>query len=100
EQVDAPLPVVEADRARDDLGHGAGVAAPDDAVVAHHLCALVEGHGVPVLRLPAALVHGIEADVAPRWDLGEEPADDTPALLLHLGVEGLLELRRPGLEPL
>src|SRR3989442_4609904 len=72
EQRDAPLPVVEADRARDHLRHPAGVLAPDLAVPAHQLGARFRREVVPVHLLAAPLRHRVEGEVAARRDLREE----------------------------
>ena len=72
EEVYAPLPVIHADRAGDDLLDLVAVAAADQAVLVHHALALGEGHGVPVDLLAALAVHGIEAEVFGVGDGGEE----------------------------
>ena len=70
-----------------------GVVAADLAVVEHHAGALLDRLRVPVLPLAAPLVHRVEADVPPRGRLDEQSRPrDALALLLHLGVEGPLEL--------
>src|SRR6185437_12534403 len=63
EEIDAPLPVIEADGAADDLADAVAVTAANHAVVVHEALALVEGERVPVLIAGAQAVHGIEADV-------------------------------------
>src|SRR3989442_5116535 len=72
EQRDAPLPVVEADRARDHLRHPAGVSAADLAVPAHQLGARFGREVVPVHLLAAPLRHRVEGEVAARRGLPEE----------------------------
>ena len=62
EQRDAPLPVVEAGRAGDELQHPAGVGAADACVAGHQLLALLERQRVPVASPLAALRHRVEAD--------------------------------------
>ena len=62
--------------------------------------AVLEARHVPVAVLAALLVHGVEADVAPRGDLLVEAAHHPAALLFHLGVEGAVELGRARLHPL
>ena len=86
EEVDAPLPVVEADGTGDDLGHPAGVAPADEAVVLHHPLPLRERGVIPVLFLAPFLVHGIEADVAPGRYVGPEPAFHGLARLNQIGL--------------
>src|SRR5262245_25626410 len=61
EQVDAPLPVVEADRAGDDLLHRPGITAAHQPMLFHLALALLDGQCVPVLLFSAAAVHGIKA---------------------------------------
>src|SRR5208283_2344217 len=48
-QIHAPLPIVEADGAGDNLLHLAGVAAADRAMLFHLPLPLLDGKGVPVL---------------------------------------------------
>src|SRR6185312_15438595 len=63
EEIDAPLPIIEAYGAADDLADAVAVAAADHTVVVHEALALVEGKRVPVLIAGAQPVHGVEADV-------------------------------------
>ena len=64
EEIDAPFPVVEADRAGDDLRDLAGVLAADMPCSRIIAARSLERRAVPVLRLAAPLVHRVEADVA------------------------------------
>src|SRR3954471_6411809 len=59
-QVHAPLPIVKADGAGDDLLHLAGVAPADEPVRFHLALALLDGQRVEVLVFAAQPVHGIE----------------------------------------
>lgn len=93
EEVDAPLPIVEADGAGDDLAYFAGVAAADEAVFVHEGGALFEREGVPVFVLTAAAVHGVEADEFGGRDFGEEAGGHGFAL----AVEGVVDGIFPGL---
>src|SRR5581483_563483 len=68
----APFPVVETDRAGDDLFHLAGVTAAHQAVLVHLARALLDRQRVPILVLAAAAVHGIEADVTRIGNLREQ----------------------------
>src|SRR4051812_35491057 len=60
EQVDAPLPIIEADRPGNDLLHLSGITPSDHAVLVHLSLTLLDGQRVPVLRLTSFAVHGIE----------------------------------------
>src|ERR1019366_1776876 len=52
-QIDPPFPVIEADRASDDLLHLAGVTASDHAVRFHLFLSMLDVLGVEVNRFPA-----------------------------------------------
>src|SRR6266478_3355453 len=71
EEVDAPLPIVETDRAGDNLFHFSGIAASDQAVFVHLALALLHGKRVPVLVFAAAAWRGRDAASSPlsgaRW---------------------------------
>src|SRR5207248_3337007 len=77
----APLPVVEPDGARDHLQHLAGILPPDLAMTAHQRGAILGGEVEPVHLLAAPLRHRVEAEIATRRDLREEPRRRD---LLHL----------------
>src|SRR5580704_3070561 len=68
EEIDAPFPIVEADRTRNDLRDLAGVAAADHAVLAHQVAPLFDIEAIPVVCAVALLVHRVEAEVAARWN--------------------------------
>src|SRR5579871_4623089 len=70
EQIDTPLPIVKADGASDDLFYRSGITAADHAMIVHLACAFFDGELVPVLVFATAAVHGIEAGVAIRRNLG------------------------------
>src|SRR5205807_7228550 len=72
EQVYTPLPIVEADRPRDDLLDFTCVAPADEAMVAHLAGTFFDGKRIPVLVFAAAAVHGIKAEVTMGWNLGIE----------------------------
>ena len=99
EQGDAPLVVVEAGRAGDDLQHATGELPPGRAVLVHHLLAVVVGQREPVVHVAALLRHRVEAPrrLALRRQLRVE------AGLLHrlghaLGVLGQLGERDVGVD--
>src|SRR5215469_14005352 len=62
-EIDAPLVIVEPDRAGNYLDDLAMIGASDDSMLAHHLRAGVEAEQIPVLHFAAAFVHRIEARV-------------------------------------
>ena len=81
EQRDAPLVVVEARRARDQLRDATGELAPRCPMLVHQLEALVVRQGEPVGAVAAALRHRVEAPrrFVGRWELRIEPRRE------HLG---------------
>src|SRR6516162_8073382 len=63
-QINPPLPIVEADGARNDLIYLPGVAPPDHSMVVHQTLSLFERQHVPVVNTCSPLVHRVEAYVA------------------------------------
>src|SRR3954462_12025239 len=93
EQVYAPLPIVKADRSRDDLPDGPGVTTTDQPMLFHLALALFNGQAVPVLVFAASAVHGIEADIAVRRNLREQPRTHRLGLALDRLFDYLIPLR-------
>src|ERR1039458_5318419 len=95
-QIHAPLPIVEADGARDNLLHLAGVAAAHHAVFFHLALALLDGQRIPILLFTALTIHGIKAQVAAVRNLRIEPRTHgftLPLQGLFYGVVPLLRKR-------
>src|SRR5579883_3288909 len=69
-QIHAPLPIVEPDRARDNLLHRARVAPSDGSMVLHHALAVLHAHLVPVFVLAALSIHRVKADILGLRNLG------------------------------
>src|SRR5690606_15628058 len=96
EERDAPLPVVEAYRAGDDLVDLLPEATAREPVLAHEAVPLVDREGVPVVRVDAPLRHRVEADVAhPLRDLRVEARLDVRRRTLRSGglLDNAVELR-------
>src|SRR5262249_1496083 len=96
EQRHPPLPVVEPDGALDHLHHPTGVATSDLALPAHERAAFRGRQVVPVDLLPAALRHGVEAQVAGRGNRRIQPRARE---LLHLGTQCRVEVLRARGDP-
>src|SRR5262249_38880103 len=92
-EINTPLPVIETDGTRNDLLHGTGIATAHLAVLFHLPLALFDRQAVPFFLLPAAPVHGIEAQIASRRYLGEESRTHGFALPLHHFFRLALPLR-------
>src|SRR5215472_1238700 len=71
-EVDAPLPVVETDRAGNDLPNFTGIAAADEAMLVHLAGPLFDREAVPVLGLTALAIHRVEARIAVGRDCGKK----------------------------
>src|SRR5258706_10470356 len=63
EEVHSPLPIVKANRSRDDLLDLASISAAHQAVFMHLALALFNGQHVPVLSLAAQAIHGIKTGI-------------------------------------
>src|ERR1039457_1010005 len=72
-QIHAPLPIVEADGAGNNLLHLAGVAAAHHAVFFHLTLTLLDGQRIPILLFTALAIHGIKAQVAAVAYRGIQP---------------------------
>src|SRR5271154_4894478 len=72
EKIDAPFPIVEADRARNNLRHFAGEAPPDQAMVVHQALTILDRQSIPVVGAIALLVHRIEAQEGPRGNFRKQ----------------------------
>src|SRR5208337_1679400 len=94
EEVDAPLPIVEADGSGDDLFYFSGIAATYHAVFVHLALALFHGKRVPVLVFAAAAVHGIKTNVAIRRHRGKEARLHRLFLARDGFLDGLFPLLR------
>src|SRR5690348_1913401 len=60
---DAPFPLIETDRTRNNLCNPARVTTAGEAVAVHQLAPVLQWQRVPVLTRVAAFGHRIEADV-------------------------------------
>jgi len=79
EQRHAPLVGVEADRGSDDLLYPSGEGFAGFPVAAHHVGAVLEGEGIPVVFGATTLAHRVETDVLVVRDVGFElPFDVVP----------------------
>ncbi len=70
---DAPFPIVETGRGRDQLGDFAAEGHAGAAVLGHQAAAFGEGEREPVFAHLAFFVHWIEAGGWPRWQVRREP---------------------------
>src|SRR5438552_10558747 len=100
EKVDAPLPVIESNRTTDDLFDFSGIAAADESVIAHLAGALFDREFVPVLVFAAAAVHGIEARITVRRNLGVEAWPNGFFVALELASDLRFPLVGMGLDAL
>src|SRR5271154_5655431 len=87
EKIDAPFPIVESDRAGNNLRHFTGEAPPDQAVVVHEALAILERQTIPVVGAVALLIHRIETQVWPRGDFREQARRNLFALARKLGLD-------------
>src|SRR5207248_6270679 len=62
---DAPLRIIKAGRAGDELFHFAGTLATNFGVAAHQFAAVIKRQGIPVSLFAAPLAHITEADHRP-----------------------------------
>src|SRR5258705_891722 len=99
-KIDAPFPVIEADGSGNDLGHAAGVMAPDHAVLAHHSLALANRLAVPVLGLAAKFVHRVKAQIAALGNLWPQARRRRFALYGQLRFDCFVPFRRALLKSL
>src|ERR1700689_2655046 len=93
EKIDAPFPIVESDRAGNNLRHFTGEAPPDQAVVMHEALAILERQTIPVVGAVALLVHRIETQVGPLRDFREQARRGLFALARKLGLDFGFPLR-------
>src|ERR1700691_3307233 len=85
EEVYAPLPVVEADGAGDDLFYFTSIAAPDETVFIHLALALFHRKRVPVLVFATSAIHGIKTEVT----VGRHQREQARLHCLFLTSDGL-----------
>src|SRR5271154_3386235 len=100
EKIDAPFPIVESDRAGNNLRHFTGEAPPDQAVVVHEALAILERQAIPVVGTVALLVHRIETQVWALGDFREQARRNLFALARKLGFDLRFPLRRIRRDPL
>src|SRR5579871_3938409 len=98
EQIYAPLPIVEANGAGDDLLYLACIAAANQPVLLHLPLALSHRKLIPVLFLSSAAIHGIEANIAVARHFRVEPRMHRLALALEDGLNFSIPFRRMRLE--
>src|SRR5207237_209233 len=72
EQIHAPLPIIEADRAGDDLLDLSGIPTANEPMFIHLARALFNRQRVPVLIFTSAPVHGIETYVSRLRNFSEK----------------------------
>jgi len=72
-EIDAPFPIIESDRASDDLSDVACISAAHESMFTHLAGAFRDRQLIPVLVFTAAPVHWIKAGVAVRRDVGIKP---------------------------
>src|SRR5262249_45918215 len=91
EEIHAPLPVVEANGAGDDLPNFSGVAAANHAMLIHLAGTFFDWQRVPILVFAPAAIHRIKTNVAVFRDFGKKAR----AHGIFLSRDGVADLAIP-----